>query len=382
MPILPNMGLATPTLGGDSGVWDDEINAAFALVDAHDHTSGKGIAVPVAGMNINANLPMAGFGLDNLGKISFTPITAPVSGSKNLFVNTADNELYWRSSGGANVKLTTGSTINMTLVGGIVGDYASVGAEVAFDDANKRYTFKDQSSPTKKWARIASGPVRLYEYNTTVSNYVELASPVALGASYSIVWPGAIPGTAGSVMTFTTANPTVGAFTTPDAFLATVTAGAVSTFVRTTSGIPGFTAAVPIIQLVHSSTGTPTTSTSPWTYGGAYYTCTAATAGVDLPINIPAGAVLTAWGVHMVKSSGSGTLIANATGIDNTGSTSGIIGSNVQSNNAVSPGAIVLGQTGLAFTIPAGNSYYISVSKTTGVTGDLLLWAHFIYYMP
>lgn len=193
MPTLPNMGLITPTQGGDSGTWDDKINAALALLDAHDHTSGKGVAVPVAGLDIDADLPLAGFGLTNLGKISFTTITAPTSGSKALFVNSADNELYWRTNAGVNVKLTSGTTINASLIGGIGGDYASVGAEVAFNDADKVYTFKDQSSPTRKWARISGGQVRIYEHNTTESVYIELAAPAALGASYTVTWPTAVP---------------------------------------------------------------------------------------------------------------------------------------------------------------------------------------------
>ena len=50
------------------------------------------------------------------------------------------------------------------------------------DDAGKRYTFKDQTAPTKKWARLASGPVRIFEYNTTESVYVEHAvDAVGLG---------------------------------------------------------------------------------------------------------------------------------------------------------------------------------------------------------
>src|SRR5262245_52136205 len=130
MSTLPNMGMVTPTQGGDAGTWDDKINACFALIDAHDHTSGQGVAVPVAGLNIDTNLPMGGFGFTNLGKISFTTIATPSSGSKNLFVDSSDNELYWRSSGGTNVKLTSGSTINASLIGGIGGDYTAVGAAV------------------------------------------------------------------------------------------------------------------------------------------------------------------------------------------------------------------------------------------------------------
>lgn len=193
MPTLPNMGLITPTLGGDSGTWDDKINAALALIDSHDHTSGKGVKVPIAGINVNANLAMGGYSVTGVFSYDFAAVSPINTGSKRLFVSNADNELYWRTNGGTNVKLTSGTSINTTLVGGIVGDYSSVGAEVAFDDANGRYTFKNGASPSKKWARLAAGPLRIFEYNTTESVYVEQLAPAALGASYTVTWPTALP---------------------------------------------------------------------------------------------------------------------------------------------------------------------------------------------
>lgn len=194
MPTLPNMGLVTPVLGADSGNWDDKINACFALTDAHDHTEGKGVAITVAAMDIDDDIPMGGFGLVNVGTVAFSAVTALTSGSKSLFVSSADNELYWRTNSGTNVKLTDGASINTTLVGGIVGDYSSVGAEVAYSDADQVYTFKDQESPTKKWARLASGPVRIYQFDTTESVYVEHAVDAALASSYTVTWPAALPG--------------------------------------------------------------------------------------------------------------------------------------------------------------------------------------------
>jgi hypothetical protein len=192
MATLPNMSLITPTLGGDSGQWDDKINAALGLVDAHDHTSGKGVLIASAALNINADVAWGGYFISALGKASFTAIAAPSTGSKSLFVSSADNELYWRTNGGTNVKLTKGASINPSLVGGIGGVYATVGAEVANDDANQVYTFKDQESPTKKWARLASGPVRIYEFDTTESVYVEHAVAAALASSYTVTWPAAL----------------------------------------------------------------------------------------------------------------------------------------------------------------------------------------------
>lgn len=195
MPTLPNMGLITPTLGADKGVWDDKINAMAGQIDAHDHTAGKGLKITPAAMTINADLPFGGNAATGLGKVAFTAVTALAAGLTTLFVNTADGELYWRTAGGANVKLTAGSSINTTLVGGIVGDYTSVGAEVAFDDANDRYTFKQQGSP-HTWAVMASGEVRIYETGTSESVYVGQKAPAALAASYAVTWPLALPAAA------------------------------------------------------------------------------------------------------------------------------------------------------------------------------------------
>lgn len=190
MATLPNMGLITPTLGGDDGTWDDKINACFSLIDEHDHTFGKGVAITPAAMDIDENIVMNNHSVTNIETLAFSSNTALTSGARRLFVNAADNELYWRNNAGVNVQLTSDESINTSLVGGILGDYSSVGAALAFDDANKTYTFKDQSS---KWARLATGPVRIYEYNTTESVYVEHAVAAALAASYTVTWPAALP---------------------------------------------------------------------------------------------------------------------------------------------------------------------------------------------
>lgn len=191
-PTLPNMSIVLPTVGGDTNAWGTEVNAALQILDPHDHSPGKGPRVPTTGIGINADLTMAGFGLTNLGRAAFSAITALATGSKALFVNSADNELYWRSNAGVNVKLTSGSTLNVSLVGGILGDYASVGAEVAYDDSLDRYTFKQQGSP-KPWARMASGPIRLFEFNTTEAVGVEIACAAALASNYTITLPAAPP---------------------------------------------------------------------------------------------------------------------------------------------------------------------------------------------
>src|SRR5262245_27220976 len=124
-----------------------------------------------------------------------TPVApASVTTADTLFTSSVDNELYWRNHASANVKLTANGGVN----GGIVGDYSTVGAALAFDDANDRYTFKQQAPGN--WAQIACGEVRIFETGTTESVFVGLAAPASLSASFTLTLPTAAPGATSLVL--------------------------------------------------------------------------------------------------------------------------------------------------------------------------------------
>jgi hypothetical protein len=200
---LPNMGLVLPTRGAPgSGTWGDTIDANYALEDAHDHSTGKGLPVPVAGLNIDADLPFSSlYAPTQLHRVQFSAIAAAGmtgSNNKSLFVSDGTsglvaNELYWRNNSGNNVKISDGNSLNISVAGAIGGDYSSVGAELNYDDAGKRYTFAEGTSDSNGWARIASGEVRLFETGTTETLFVGHAAPSALAVSYTVTWPLAVP---------------------------------------------------------------------------------------------------------------------------------------------------------------------------------------------
>ena len=198
MTTYPNINLTLPTRGAaGAGQWGNTDDANLANLDAHDHSAtGKGLRIPTAGLNINADLSFSSlYAPTQLNRITFSSIAALTSNNKSLFVSNADNELYWRSGAGANVKLTAGSSLNVAaFVGGIGGDYTAVSASEQYDDANKRYTFKQGGGTT--WARLQSGPLRLLELGTSETVFVEQAAPAALAASYTMTWPVAVPGSA------------------------------------------------------------------------------------------------------------------------------------------------------------------------------------------
>lgn len=193
MTTLPSMGIVLPTRGAPgSGLWADALDAALTLTDGHTHLPGSGVRITSAAININADLTFAGFAATHIGRLTFDSVTALAANNKSFFVSSADNELYWRSNAGTNVKLTSGAALNVAaFTGGIGGDYTAVSAAVTFDDAGDRYTFKQNAATG--WARLACGDVRLFETGTSESVFVGLAAPAALAASFTVTMPLAAP---------------------------------------------------------------------------------------------------------------------------------------------------------------------------------------------
>lgn len=213
MPVTPNMNITTPVEGGSADVWDVILNDGFDVIDAHDHSTGKGVRVPFAtGVTISADTPWNSGGvyyaITGIKALDFQPrpTTDMTSYAGALFLNSADNELYWRTTGGTNVKLTAGTSINAALIGGIGGDYASVSALVDFVDASDLYRFRQQlGGGVQQYARGAFGDVDLYEFKAhpaggVPANRVRLSSPAALAASYAITLGGALPAASAFVL--------------------------------------------------------------------------------------------------------------------------------------------------------------------------------------
>lgn len=187
-----NMGLVLPTIDGSAGTWDTLLNAALTLVDAHDHSSGKGPRIGVGGLNIAADLTFAGNAATNLKAIAFTA-QASYATSKALWVNSANDDLYYRRAG-TDYRLTLNGAPNISLTGGIAGDYAAASASLYYDDAAEAYRFLEAAPSPNDWSRVLCGDLDLYEHASGISNRVRLSSPSALAASYALTFPAAVPG--------------------------------------------------------------------------------------------------------------------------------------------------------------------------------------------
>jgi hypothetical protein len=202
----PNMLMDLPVDGDTDDLWGVVLNDALEdRVDVHDHTTGLGVKVPVAGLRINADLSFldaaVNYSLKDLRAVDFTPVTAAsvAAFSSACFVDSADNNLKFRNAAGVVVGITNGNTLNASIIGGIGGDYASVGALVDYVDLNDTYRFRQQvGAAVQQFARMQSADLDVYEYKAhpaagVPTNRIRLKSPAALGASYDVTLWAATP---------------------------------------------------------------------------------------------------------------------------------------------------------------------------------------------
>jgi hypothetical protein len=116
MALTPFMNLNLPavqqTLGPE---WASLLNAALQVVDNHDHTSGKGVKVKTAGIDINADLNFANFRTLNVGSTLYRNNSSVLSGPSNSnSLHVANGNLYFTNNSGIAVQLTNGGSIVST----------------------------------------------------------------------------------------------------------------------------------------------------------------------------------------------------------------------------------------------------------------------------
>lgn len=337
MTTLPNMQLELPERGAPgSGEWADTLDANYGLIDEHNHADGKGLQIPSGGININADLSFNSlWAPTSLHRVSFASIAALSSNNKSLFVSSADNELYWRSNAGNNVKLTSGAALNVAaFAGGIGGDYVASAAALNFDASGVRYTLRGAGGTT--WARMASGEVRILETSTSETVYVGLAAPSALGSSYTMTLPTALPSSGACPMMLTSAG----------------VIGTSSTW-------------------VHSAVGAALQGGAAVSNGQYITLGTATSDAVSIHVSVPDGATITAWSVRVKKTTNATKTVSVA--LQRT-STDGEVPTDLgtANNSANAPGMVNIGQSSVSYTLPSGSVPIIIVSGS-GTSGDLVI---------
>lgn len=188
MPNTPNMDLAqsTPLVTGGP-LWAQRIEDNLVLLDQHDHSTGKGVPITPAGLNINSDLSLGEFSLVNVLAAAFESQVAPLSGITRVYVSGGD--LYYNNGAGTPVRITAGVAVNVSGVGGITG-LGGTSAAVTYSDLTKTFSFTQDANNA---ASLICGDVSIAEPGVISPSSIRLRSPSALAGSYDITLPSAPP---------------------------------------------------------------------------------------------------------------------------------------------------------------------------------------------
>jgi hypothetical protein len=103
----PNMVLFLPVPGSTAGPqWASETTSNWSTVDTHDHTAGKGVQIPIAALNVNADFSWLTFGQTNIGYAAFTDKLATGNLTVNQSLGNVAGDPYWRNASGVVKKLS------------------------------------------------------------------------------------------------------------------------------------------------------------------------------------------------------------------------------------------------------------------------------------
>jgi microcystin-dependent protein len=137
MSTTPNMNLSLPTPGGDTDEWGEILNEALEAIDEHDHSIGKGTAIPAAGLNIDAALTLNSNHVEEVASVRMDrqdAVLATASDVNSVYV--VEGDLYFNNGIGTPVQLTDGnSTVapsSSDTPPGIVLPYAGLTAPLGY----------------------------------------------------------------------------------------------------------------------------------------------------------------------------------------------------------------------------------------------------------
>lgn len=196
------MGLQLPQIGGSQDSWGTILGVVFQLLENHSHESGKGVPIPSSALGINGDTNWASYALTAAKAITFTEVatSAMTSYSDALYVDSATHNLTFKNNVGVPVVLTSGNTINMSLIGGWSGDFSSVAASADYVDSIHTFGLHQQiGGGVRQYGKLATSDVSLFEFKANPAtgvpvNAVTLKSPASLAAPYSVTWLAALPG--------------------------------------------------------------------------------------------------------------------------------------------------------------------------------------------
>lgn len=133
MSLTTNMSLDKPTPSVSTGPgWASSINGDLDLLDIHDHSTGRGVKVTQAGLNITGDLTLNSNKLLACTALQLATGTAAVLG-----VSTDGTDLFFKDGGSTSIKITANGRVGPCLA----GDYGQTGftAQLKYTNSTTLY---------------------------------------------------------------------------------------------------------------------------------------------------------------------------------------------------------------------------------------------------
>jgi hypothetical protein len=183
------MNLELPVIGTTPDpTWSQEFLDNFNILDVHNHTPGLGVQIPTAGIAINADFPFNSYNATLLRSARFNNQSAPLSLLTDigcLYVNGGD--LWYNSSSGQQVQITSGTGVNVSGTGGFKGDYVTSNAVAYFNNTSNLFYYTNSSGV---YSNSQVGQLLL---TNGTSNIVALSANPASASNYTITLPSSLP---------------------------------------------------------------------------------------------------------------------------------------------------------------------------------------------
>jgi len=189
-----------PAVGVTAGpTWASDLNTSLDAVDGHDHSTGKGIRITPAAINISADLEFNQNSASELKNLIFdSSVTASTT---SYSVYQASGNLYWRNGSGTAVQITTAGSVNAG-AGSITG-MTGTDAGVSYADGSKTFNFFTDSG-NGDYGKMAHADLLLFKYtndNVSDTDYVTIAANSGVSGSSGTIY---VPSENGTFLTTAT----------------------------------------------------------------------------------------------------------------------------------------------------------------------------------
>lgn len=134
------MNLDLPTVSVTLGPeWASDLNDALVLIDAHDHTSGKGLSITPSAININAALSFNGQSAEDVGYLNLE--SQLITSLNPLLVYSVTGDLYWNNGSAVPVQITAGGSVVSAPASLTVMEYATLAVDTSISPATTNVVY-------------------------------------------------------------------------------------------------------------------------------------------------------------------------------------------------------------------------------------------------